>query len=136
MYLFFFFFFSSRRRHTRSLCDWSSDVCSSDLEAWRTQYAEPTLAEVRAGQRPSVPPERGRQLFDQLRQSFGALQADLDRAAVTARDDLVDAAGRLRLIAALISLGLIVLLVVLTVGLRRVVTQPISELAAEVRRVA
>src|SRR5260221_4630452 len=28
----FVFFFSSRRRHTRSLCDWSSDVCSSDLE--------------------------------------------------------------------------------------------------------
>src|SRR5260221_13675501 len=27
----FFFFFSSRRRHTISLCDWSSDVCSSDL---------------------------------------------------------------------------------------------------------
>ena len=25
------FFFSSRRRHTSSLCDWSSDVCSSDL---------------------------------------------------------------------------------------------------------
>src|SRR6266496_4543382 len=24
------FFFSSRRRHTRSLRDWSSDVCSSD----------------------------------------------------------------------------------------------------------
>src|SRR5438034_1400096 len=30
-FLFFVFFFSSRRRHTRSLCDWSSDVCSSDL---------------------------------------------------------------------------------------------------------
>src|SRR5205814_4712509 len=28
----FFFFFSSRRRHTRCLSDWSSDVCSSDLE--------------------------------------------------------------------------------------------------------
>src|SRR2546427_4270875 len=27
----FFFFFSSRRRHTRFDCDWSSDVCSSDL---------------------------------------------------------------------------------------------------------
>src|SRR5579875_1957217 len=26
------FFVSSRRRHTSSLCDWSSDVCSSDLE--------------------------------------------------------------------------------------------------------
>src|SRR5260370_10942179 len=27
----FVFFFSSRRRHTRFKCDWSSDVCSSDL---------------------------------------------------------------------------------------------------------
>src|SRR6266853_6690752 len=27
----FFFFFASRRRHTRFDCDWSSDVCSSDL---------------------------------------------------------------------------------------------------------
>src|SRR5689334_23694297 len=27
-----FFFFSSRRRHTRWNCDWSSDVCSSDLK--------------------------------------------------------------------------------------------------------
>src|SRR5207247_2883918 len=26
------FFFSSRRRHTRSTRDWSSDVCSSDLQ--------------------------------------------------------------------------------------------------------
>src|SRR2546430_6070761 len=30
-FFFFFFFFSSRRRHTRFDCDWSSDVCSSDL---------------------------------------------------------------------------------------------------------
>src|SRR5438132_7371550 len=30
---FYFVFFSSRRRHTRSLCDWSSDVCSSDLNS-------------------------------------------------------------------------------------------------------
>src|SRR5256886_12232518 len=28
-----FVFFSSRRRHTRFDCDWSSDVCSSDLSA-------------------------------------------------------------------------------------------------------
>src|SRR2546429_9180061 len=28
-----FFFFSSRRRHTRCSRDWSSDVCSSDLES-------------------------------------------------------------------------------------------------------
>src|SRR5437764_1155712 len=29
------FFFSSRRRHTRYIGDWSSDVCSSDLECGR-----------------------------------------------------------------------------------------------------
>src|SRR5256885_3075463 len=31
--VFLFFFFSSRRRHTRLQGDWSSDVCSSDLNA-------------------------------------------------------------------------------------------------------
>src|SRR2546430_10008764 len=34
-HIIFFFFFSSRRRHTRFDCDWSSDVCSSDLGAAR-----------------------------------------------------------------------------------------------------
>src|SRR5207253_6692080 len=32
VFLSFLFFFSSRRRHTRWPRDWSSDVCSSDLE--------------------------------------------------------------------------------------------------------
>src|SRR5438132_6810090 len=38
--MFCFFFFSSRRRHTRSLCDWSSDVCSSDLRRGRQSQEE------------------------------------------------------------------------------------------------
>src|SRR2546430_10895994 len=40
------FFFSSRRRHTRFDCDWSSDVCSSDLPAgyWPEQDAPPDAA--------------------------------------------------------------------------------------------
>src|SRR2546430_4374180 len=36
------FFFSSRRRHTRFDCDWSSDVCSSDLD--ESQESPPRLA--------------------------------------------------------------------------------------------
>src|SRR5437763_17053576 len=32
-YSYYFFFFSSRRRHTRYIGDWSSDVCSSDLDS-------------------------------------------------------------------------------------------------------
>src|SRR5437016_14679557 len=35
-----FFFFSSRRRHTRLVSDWSSDVCSSDLEEARPEISE------------------------------------------------------------------------------------------------
>src|SRR2546427_2257781 len=38
-----FFFFSSRRRHTRFDCDWSSDVCSSDLR--HAQELEKAIAE-------------------------------------------------------------------------------------------
>src|SRR5204862_2961101 len=40
----FFFFFSSRRRHTRSLRDWSSDVCSSDLSGLETAVESAVLA--------------------------------------------------------------------------------------------
>src|SRR2546427_11599597 len=39
LFLFFFFFFSSRRRHTRFDCDWSSDVCSSDLTSLPRQLS-------------------------------------------------------------------------------------------------
>src|SRR6267143_6077546 len=49
----FFFFFSSRSRHTRWNCDWSSDVCSSDLAllvaaipAAKRKLVDPGLLEV------------------------------------------------------------------------------------------
>src|SRR3989449_10411421 len=57
----FFFFFSSRRRHTRCSRDWSSDVCSSDLDrqvttdwlrrkfADRPELAQANVAALNAG---------------------------------------------------------------------------------------
>src|SRR5207237_6729321 len=39
--------FSSRRRHTRFKCDWSSDVCSSDLELSLASGLESTKANIR-----------------------------------------------------------------------------------------
>src|SRR5687768_8578919 len=36
------FFFSSRRRHTRCSRDWSSDVCSSDLDTDPSRIARPS----------------------------------------------------------------------------------------------
>src|SRR5690606_41085215 len=52
----FFFFFSSRRRHTRFSRDWSSDVCSSDLDAgfamkaveWKPVTGDGATVDVRA----------------------------------------------------------------------------------------
>src|SRR2546430_17463133 len=42
----FVFFFSSRRRHTRFDCDWSSDVCSSDLFARCRECLQPPRSET------------------------------------------------------------------------------------------
>src|SRR6267143_3634639 len=50
----FFFFFSSRRRHTRWNCDWSSDVCSSDLIAGLAGTTAGWTLAARA-QQPTVP---------------------------------------------------------------------------------
>jgi signal transduction histidine kinase len=82
--------------------------------AWRTRYAEPILAQVRAGQPVTVDPMVGKQLFD----------------------DLTAAANRLQLVGVLLAIGLVALLLVLALGLRRVVLRPLSGLTAEVRRVA
>src|SRR6266496_5335047 len=52
-----FFFFSIRRRHTISLRDWSSDVCSSDLFRARSPAATPPerIVSLRS---PSFTPDR------------------------------------------------------------------------------
>src|SRR5256886_6790817 len=60
----FFFFFSSRRRHTRFDCDWSSDVCSSDLEEQRR---------ARATGRPYEPPLEHPLLKEALAETLGVI---------------------------------------------------------------
>src|SRR5690349_24336947 len=49
------FFFSSRRRHTRSLRDWSSDVCSSDLMFAPVFVGRDIVAAVSAAPTTSAP---------------------------------------------------------------------------------
>src|SRR2546429_4075273 len=41
-----FFFFSSRRRHTRCSRDWSSDVCSSDLDGASVEQARAEMNSI------------------------------------------------------------------------------------------
>src|SRR5437588_5568246 len=54
-----FFFFSSRRRHTRSLCDWSSDVCSSDLAPSTPRQPRPFRETLMNEGETAVSPDRG-----------------------------------------------------------------------------
>src|SRR2546430_4835093 len=68
-----FFFFSSRRRHTRFDCDWSSDVCSSDLdpvaEAELTQHLhveQGALLEPLRLEEPVLRLEKGESLLELL----------------------------------------------------------------------
>src|SRR5256886_5367600 len=65
------FFFSSRRRHTRFDCDWSSDVCSSDLPTGRR-----ALVPVEARGAGATPPAPAPPLTGALRR-FGRALAPL-----------------------------------------------------------
>src|SRR6266480_5280344 len=89
------FFFSSRRRHTRLTCDWSSDVCSSDLTVREVVCMacgerapmERALDRVRAGE--ADPPCRScGGILKSATISFGQnlVEADLLRAGAAARN--------------------------------------------------
>src|SRR5215813_199564 len=73
----FFFFFSSRRRHTRCGRDWSSDVCSSDLE-WKAS------ASNRSGDR-----KEDRDVFSGAEE--GRVMATILNKPLTTRDRLESA---------------------------------------------
>src|SRR5438046_7659406 len=63
------FFFSSRRRHTRLVSDWSSDVCSSDLEHADAQpetQAEAVDALIEAGQEEGILDATNRDLIQSV----------------------------------------------------------------------
>src|SRR5690606_40375514 len=78
-------FFSSRRRHTRFSRDWSSDVCSSDLERLVGPGDQEHVAvEPKGG---LVMNERDRRVGGQPKARVAALVADVVAAA----------GGRLRL---------------------------------------
>src|SRR5260370_19873099 len=67
------FLFSSRRRHTRFKCDWSSDVCSSDLTASRPesiQWAKEHGATYTISHREAFAPQLKRLGFESVDDIF------------------------------------------------------------------
>src|SRR6267143_2856426 len=89
MYL-MFFFFSSRRRHTRWNCDWSSDVCSSDLD----RFAKGAKVHMRAPRDEDLPALR--ELIDAYADALFA--SEQPEAAVSVRALLDDPAAHFRAI--------------------------------------
>src|SRR5204863_1192396 len=91
------FFFSSQRRHTNSLRDWSSDVCSSDLRAQgdrsvrrRQRYLLGCAAAVDVGDRDRVPVRRREHLCRVLVQR---LVGQIGRASCRERVEISVVAG-------------------------------------------
>src|SRR6266481_2989177 len=89
LFYFFFFFFSSRRRHTRWNCDWSSDVCSSDLILGkRLQKDLPELADVIRGRRVAfLERDEDHAVIDADRRSVGESQVVDARRQADVVDD-------------------------------------------------
>src|SRR2546430_10122780 len=74
------FFFSSRRRHTRFDCDWSSDVCSSDLV---NTMPEPTLRAFQDHGAVALTLERGLEEAERLLERLAEAGIDYDDVVKT-----------------------------------------------------
>src|SRR2546430_2006109 len=78
----FFFFFSSRRRHTRFDCDWSSDVCSSDLASRRAPRRGAVRGDESRSDGSPLPGSAG--VTDPARERYARVQAAMARRGVGA----------------------------------------------------
>src|SRR5690606_39579727 len=96
------FFFSSRRRHTRFSRDWSSDVCSSDLqdgvEVCASGSASQVLLERMAAAAPPADPHMVERLHRRVLERGAAAGAravwpEIGRASCRERGEVSVAAG-------------------------------------------
>ncbi|HLU58476.1 MAG TPA: ATP-binding protein [Pseudonocardia sp.] len=107
------------------------DAAVQAEQDWRLGYAEPVIA-----REPGAPgPEAGLIYSERVRRTTDALQDRLAQLRLEGREDLSSAASFLAWAGGTIGVTLLVLLAVVGIGLRRLVLQPVSALAAQVREV-
>jgi signal transduction histidine kinase len=104
-------------------------------QAWRSASVEPILAHTENGDS-SSPANRGKSLFDAVREALAALQGGLTREDHLTRAQLSNAASALDVL--LIVAAVLILGGILGAGfiLRRTVSRPLARLGAEAGRVA
>src|SRR2546427_12971793 len=88
------FFFSSRRRHTRFDCDWSSDVCSSDLTARRRRAETPARASEWTCEPPPMPLGRPEVAAGPCRGTRKKTDSKCEIGRASCRERSVDLGGR------------------------------------------
>jgi signal transduction histidine kinase len=110
----------------------------SKASDWRTGYAIPVMRAVQAtGKAPASPgPARGKADFDSIRVTLTALHNNVEARRHAALTSLSDAADTLDGACIGIAVGLLLIVVMLTVGVRRTTITPLARLADDARQVA
>jgi signal transduction histidine kinase len=107
-------------------------------DAWRTSYAQPTIAEIASS--PADPPTmsvpEGKDFFDPVRDALDQLERDLNAARMDATDTLQSSAASVNGLLIGIAIAFALVIAVLAVGLRFAAIRPVSRLAEEVRQVS
>jgi signal transduction histidine kinase len=107
-------------------------------DRWRSDYAMPTISQLRASGKPPVSPsvEQGKAYFDGVRQPLSDLQANLRLHRSRALAALHRSETALDIACIGIAIGLLAIVTVLTLGIRRAALTPLSRLAADARAVS
>jgi len=105
---------------------------------WRASYAAPTMNQVRAQGKPLISPsvQLGKASFDGVRAPLSDLQNDLRARRSRALAGLSSSAATLDAACIAIAVGLLIIVIALTLGIRRAALLPLSQLADDARRVA
>jgi signal transduction histidine kinase len=110
----------------------------NQVHDWRARYAEPTIKQIQASGKPVVSPDilAGKTEFDALRTKMGVFESDITGTRQQALNALDTASRELDAALLIIALGLVVVVALLAIVLRRTAIRPVHVLAAEARRVA
>ena len=114
------------------------DAVVSAADAWRTNYAQPTIAAIATSPdgQPNQSVARGRDFFDPVRAALDQLERDLNAARMAATGTLQGTAASVNGVLIGIGIAFAVVVAVLAIGLRFAVIRPLSRLAEEVRVVS